>query len=194
MPLPSGNWLKVQVYCALPEDTSENVIWYSTATSIPPTTNIQTLSDGVATSFTTALIAIMNQEVDFIGVKCSLRNGGTTITAKSYNLTPGSGTTDLLPNGCSVVAAQQTVAAGRSGRGRHFFSGIDAALADGSVLSAAGITAAAALKTLLSATQTWATIAFDPYVYSAKLNVLNKVSFVTIDRLLGYRRKRSPVF
>jgi hypothetical protein len=192
--LPSGNWLRSTWYTSLAEDIAQNTVWFSTATSIPPTTDIQMVATDMVTKINTVLLPLLSDQVSFTGVEVFLREGSATITAKAYSVTGGGDSNAPLPNGSAAIVRQQSIVGGGSGRGRHFFAGVSSGMTDGSFLNTTGITTAAALVLMLSSPQTFGGVTFDPQIYSRKLNALNKVSFATIDRVLGFRRKREPIF
>lgn len=167
-----------------------NDFWFSITGTFAGGWNVQNACVAIENHFRTNTLLVMNAAVEFLGTDLLVNNAGIVATGTTYGGQSGAVANNLVPSEVAAIVRLQSAAAGRSGVGRVFISGLDSSMIDGGRLSTAGATAFATLATTFQTSVTDQGVTYHPAVYSRKNNILYNVAYCTADRPIGTQRNR----
>lgn len=167
-----------------------NDFWFNITGTFSGGWNVQTACLALENHFKTNILACLNNGVGYLGTDLLVNNGGIVATASTYTVGAGAGANSLVPIEVAAVVRMQAAAAGRTGRGRIFLSGLDSIAIDGGRIDSGSITPFNTLATTMQTNVTDQGVIYHPAVYSRKDNILYNVSYCTVELPLGTQRHR----
>lgn len=167
-----------------------NDFWFSISGTFPGGWNVQNACIALENHFKTNMLATMNTIVEFLGTDLLVNNAGIVATGTTYGGLAGALNNSLVPTEVAAIVRMQSAAAGKTGVGRIFVSGLDSSMIDGGRLSTAGATAFATLVTTCQTAVTDQGVTYHPAVYSRKDNILYNIQYCLADRPVGTQRRR----
>jgi hypothetical protein len=167
-----------------------NDFWFSTTGTFPSNWNVQTACAAIENHFKTNILALMQTDVFFLGTDLLVNNSGIVASASTYTTGNGALTNSLVPIEVAAIVRMQSAAAGRTGRGRIFLSGLDSGSLDGGRIAAAHLTAFNTFATTCQTSVTDQGVTYHPAVYSRKDNILYNIQYCTAEVPVGTQRRR----
>jgi hypothetical protein len=167
-----------------------NDFWFSVTGTFSGGWNVQNAAIALENHFKTNILAVMNTETQFIGTDLLVNNGGIVATASTYTTTSGALGTSATPIEVAAIVRMQSSAAGRSGHGRVFLSGLDSSLIDGGRIDSGSLTPFTTFATTCQTSVTDQGVTYHPAVYSRKNSILYNIQYCTVDLPLGTQRNR----
>jgi hypothetical protein len=167
-----------------------NDFWFNITGSFPSNWNVANACLAIENHFKTVFCAPMNNEVKFIGTDLLVNNAGIVATSSTYTIVLGTLTNGLTPIEAAVVVRMQSAAAGRTGHGRIFLSGVDNSLIDGGRVGFPIDASLAAIATAMQTSVTDQGVTYHPGVYSRKDNLIYNAVFCSVEVPLGTQRNR----
>jgi hypothetical protein len=194
MPVPAGTWARIDFYYSGEEKIWSNSYWYTSISAFPPTWDQATAASTFYGAFSSALAGALANNLNLIGLNLTVHNGTNSYGLKLYQTTPGTAGSVALPEELAAIVQRLSDTAGKSGRGRFYFSGLSNDLVIGSYLSAAGVTAMLAIKNILTNAINDQTMVWSPAVHSRKTNALHALVSASVINLMGTARRRRSRF
>lgn len=192
---PAPPWCTVQVFCDNEQQEWENLFWYSVSGSFPAPYDSNADADAFRSHFQSPYTGIMTDAAHFVGLKMLINIAGVIYSGAAYNGSAGNISMEPEPAEVCAVARVQSVHGGRTGRGRHYFAGLDASSMEESRITAPNTPPWSTLAAAIAAPVTLPSgITATPKLWSRKDNTLYAINTVAFDAVLGHRRKLRPVF
>lgn len=189
---PAGPWIRTILNFEGPEKPWTNELWWKVSGSVPPSTDVNVVAAAVDTALADPFSAAIPTVCKYIGNDTYLNNGTYTVAAHTSVDDTGDVTAVMLPNETAAIVTTSAGVGTRKGVGRLFLGGVAESSVIDSRLSTAGVTLYTAIKTALLAVTTFGPVACKLAVWSRSLSAIEQVSFITVEPILGHRRKRRP--
>lgn len=190
---PAGLWVRMELFCNGTEGKEwSNIFWYKPAAP-PPLGNYQTDAIAIYTYVSADLVTLMNSNTKCVGAVVVFNDGAFSYGVEVYQELPGTLNVHMVPEDVSLVVQRLSAAPSKDKRGRIFVAGLDSSMIEGSYLSPAGVTAAAAFA-VNEATPIVGSVNYDPYVFGPKTGDFHLVTVWNPVQLLATNRRRRPRF
>jgi len=167
-----------------------NDFWFNITGSFAGGWNVKNACIAIENHFKTNILAVMNSEVNFIGTDLLVNNAGIVATASTYTSGNGAISNSLVPIEVAAIVRMQSSAAGKSGRGRIFVSGLDSIECDGGRIDPGLLAPFLTLATTMQTSVTDQGVTYVPGIYSRKNNIIYNVQYCTVELPLGTQRRR----
>jgi hypothetical protein len=167
-----------------------NDFWFNVTGTFAGGWNVKNACIAIENHFKTNILACCNSEVNFIGTDLLVNNGGIVATASTYTTGVGAGSNSLVPIEVAAIVRMQSSAAGKSGRGRIFLSGLDSITVNGGRIDSGSLTSYTTLATTMQTSITDQGVTYVPGIYSRKNNIIYNVQYCTVELPLGTQRRR----
>lgn len=167
-----------------------NDFWFSITGVFPGGWNVNNACIAFENHFKTNMLNVMHTEVSLIGTDLLVNNAGIVATASTYTSLPGVGSTTMTPAEVAAIVRMQAAAAGRTGRGRIYISGLDSSLLLGGRIDPASLSLFSTIATMCQTSVADQGITYHPAVYSRKDNILYNIQYCTAETPVGTQRRR----
>lgn len=164
--------------------------WFSITGTFSGGWNVATACLALENHFKTNYLAVLNAQVKFLGTDLLVNNAGVVATSSTYTAGAGALSNILIPPEVAAIVRMQSAAAGRSGHGRVFLSGLDSGWITGGRLDPTGISIFNTLATTMQTSVTDQGVTYHPAVYSRKGNILYNIQYCVAELPLGTQRNR----
>lgn len=189
---PAGPWVRTILNFEGPEKSWTNELWWKVVGSVPSSTDVNVVAAAVDTALSDPFSAAMPDVCKYVGNDTYLNNGTYTVAAHTSVDDTGDASGAMLPNEVAAIVTASAGVGTRKGVGRIFCGGVAESSVSDSRLISEGVTLYTAIKTALLAVTTLGPVSCNYAIWSRSLAAIEKVSFITIEPILGHRRKRRP--
>lgn len=195
MARPTGTWLFAEMFFSADGKQWSTEFWFDGAAHAQPAAfDPNALAVSIQAAYAAGFESILPNVYSCIGTRVEANFGGGTFGGETHDSFVGSNINPPIPEDVCVVVRKQTQTGGPSGSGRWRLSGLGIDCLNGSYLSAPGAFFIADLITQFVTPITDQGITWTPQVYSAKNNLLIKITAAVADLLLGTARRRRTKF
>lgn len=167
-----------------------NDFWFNITGTFSGSWNVANACLAIENHFKTNMLAVMNSETKFLGTDLLVNNGGIVATNSTYTSGSGALVAGQLPWEVAAIVRMQSAAAGRTGHGRIYLSGLDVGDVDGGRIDPGSIAAFQTIATTMSTNIVDQGVTYHPAVYSRKDNILYNLQYCTVDLPVGTQRNR----